>query len=338
MWRDEIRLLQNGIERRYIVTGNIINAFRSPLVASRRPQTIYFTMQLSNGESQWVPGLLMPENMQEEKSTDTTFLPFEWGLPLCKVSPSTVKGYGCKSTIYKISGSDVPVDFFFKIEGTRHVMVKYMTSSTDSTQNKLFEELSKSVFKDIYPLFKHMPKQYIFEYQPQVRWWSDMPDYVDPNEQKILDCLTNLGYSIEVPTKNIPQSIYDKIQADRYNYEWERLDWSPSDIPDGKPKNDDAKAKRKRKAMQLALAIEIELNMMRNAATDKGVNGIDTPKSRATQLRRFIAKNYDKRYINVRRGKDGFDITADDHKRKGSVRIFTLATADPDYIIRTLFN
>ena len=88
----------------------------------------------------------------------------------------------------------------------------------------------------------------------------------------------------------------------------------------------------------MALAIEIELNMMRKAATDKGVNGIDTPKSRATQLRRFIAKNYDKRYINVRRGKDGFDITADDHKRKGSVHIFTLATADPDYIIRTLFN
>ena len=338
MWRDEIRLLQNGIERRFIVTGNIIDAFRSPLVASRRPQTIYFTMQLSNGESQWVPGLLMPENMQEEKATDTTFLPFEWGLPLCKVSPSTVKGYGCKSTIYKISGSDVPVDFFFKIEGTRHVMVKYMTSSTDSTQNKLFEELSKSVFKDIYPLFKHMPKQYIFEYQPQVRWWSDMPDYVDPNEQKILDCLTNLGYSIEVPTKNIPQSIYDKIQADRYNYEWERLDWSPNDIPDGKPKNDDAKAKRKRKAMQLALAIEIELNLMRQAAANKGMNGADSIKSRATQLRRFIAKNYDKRYINVRRSNDGYDITADNHKHKGSVHIFTLATADADHIIRTLFN
>ena len=104
MWRNEIRQLQNGIKRRYIVTGNIIDAFRSPLVASRRPQTIYFTMQLRNGETLWGPGLLMPENVQEEKSTDTTFLPFEWGLPLCKVSPSSVKGYGCKSTIYKISG------------------------------------------------------------------------------------------------------------------------------------------------------------------------------------------------------------------------------------------
>lgn len=338
MWRDEIRQLQNGIERRFIITGNIIDAFRSPLVASRRPQTIYFTIQLKNGETQWVPGLLMPENMQEEKSTDTTFLPFEWGLPLCKVSPSSVKGYGCKSTIYKISGSDVPVDFFFKVDGTRHVTIKYMTSSTDSMQNRLFEELKTSVFKEIYPIFKHMPKQYIFEYRPQVRWWSDMPDYIDPNEQKILDCLTNLGYSIEVPTKNIPQSIYDKIQADRYNYEWERLDWDPSDIPNGKKQQDDAKAKRKRKAMQLALAIEIELNLMRQAAVNKGVNGVDDIKSRATQLRRFIAKNYDKRYLIVRRCDDGYDITADDYKRKGSMHIFTLATADPDYIIRTLFN
>lgn len=183
-----------------------------------------------------------------------------------------------------------------------------------------------------------MPKQYIFEYKPQVRWWSDMPDYVDPDEQKILDCLTNLGYSIEVPTKNIPQSIYDKIQADRYNYEWEKLEWNPSDIPGNKPKNDDAKAKRKRKAMQLALAVEIELNLMRQAAADKGMNGADDFKSRATQLRRFMAKNYDKRYLIVRRSKDGYDITADDHKRKGSVQIFTLATADADHIIRTLFN
>lgn len=338
MWRDEIRLLQNGIERRYIITGNIIDAFRSPIVAARRPQTIYFTMQMRNGETQWVPGLLMPENMQDEKSTDMTFLPFEWGLPLCKVNPSVVKGYGSKSTIYKISGSDVPVDFFFKVEGTRHVMIKYMTSSTDSTQNKLFEELGKSVFKDIYGIFKRTPKQYLFEYRPRVSWWKDLPDYIDPEEQKILDCLTDLGYSIEVPTKNIPQSIYDKIQADRYNYEWEPLDWKESDIPDGKTSSNAAKLKRKRKQMQLALAVEIELNMMRSAASDKNLNGVPSSKSRATQLRRFIAKNYDKRYLNVRNGKDGYDITADDHKRKGSVHIFNLATADPDYIIRTLFN
>ena len=256
----------------------------------------------------------------------------------CKVNPSSVKGYGSKSTIYKISGSDVPVDFFFKVEGTRHVMIKYMTSSTDSTQNKLFEELGKSVFKDIYGIFKRPPKQYLFEYRPRVSWWKDLPDYIDPEEQKILDCLTDLGYSIEVPTKNIPQSIYDKIQADRYNYEWEPLDWKESDIPDGKTSSNAAKLKRKRKQMQLALAVEIELNMMRNAASDKNLNGVPSSKSRATQLRRFIAKNYDKRYLNVRQEGNGYDITADDHKRKGSVHIFNLATADPNYIIRTLFN
>ena len=78
--------------------------------------------------------------------------------------------------------------------------------------------------------------------------------------------------------------------------------------------------------------------MMRKAASNKGVSGIDGVKSRTTLLRRFIAKNYDKRYLIVRRSKDGYDITADDHKRKGSVQIFTLATADADHIIRTLFN
>ncbi|MDO4462701.1 MAG: strawberry notch C-terminal domain-containing protein [Bacteroidia bacterium] len=281
MWKEEIRSLQNGIERRYIVTGNIIDAFRSPLVASRRPQTIYFSIQrgtvsdsaTGNGAANetWIPGLLMPENTQDEKGADTTFLPFEWGLPLCKVNPSTVKGYGSKTTIFRISGSDVPVDFFLKVEGTRHVMIKYMTSSTDTTQNKLFEELSSSVFKDIFPLFQKKSKQYIFEYRPRVTWWKDVADYVDPNERYILDCLTSLGYSIEVPTKNIPQSIYDQIQQERYSYDWEPIKWSPTDIPTDNGSHEEdpdegrerAKAKRKRKALQLALALEIELQLLR---------------------------------------------------------------------------
>ena len=343
MWKDEIRLLQSGMERRYIVTGNIIDAFRSPLVAGRRPQTIYFTIQVKGGGTKWVPGLLMPENMQDEKSTDTTCLPFEWGLPLCKVNPCTVRGYGSKSAIFKISGSDVPVDFYFKVEGTRHVMIKYMTSSTDTAQNRMFEELGRSVFQPIFPIFRKTAKQYIFDYRPQVSYWRDMPEYIDPDERKILDCLTELGYSIEVPTKNIPQSIYDKIQADLYDYDWEPLKWKTSDIPDGKTTDSAAKAKRKRKQRQMALAIEIELNLLRSAASDKDFGSVssentDDIRDRATKLRRFIAKNYDKLYLNVRRTADGYDITADDSKKRGMFKIFGLATANPDHIIRTLFN
>ncbi|MGN0029734.1 MAG: hypothetical protein ACI35Q_08430 [Marinilabiliaceae bacterium] len=72
---------------------------------------------------------------------------------------------------------------------------------------------------------------------------------------------------------------------------------------------------------------------------DKGVNGFGTDlATRAAQLRRFIARNPRKRYINATPTADGYDITADNHKLASAAHSFPLATANPDHIIRTLFN
>lgn len=348
-WSEEIRKLPKGIERKYIITGNVIDAFSSSLTI-RRTLTAYFSTQLKSGDIEWTPGLVISDTYSDgvEKCLETTSLPLSLGLPLCKVIPSTIFAANTREAFFKLTGSDTPVDFLLKVQdGGDFVTISYLTDTVtgDKDSSKEFEargQAEDGEFREIYPLFSKSGKQCGYRYR--VNSWPAFANRVTPEEDKIVQCLSRLGYLIELPTRIIPQSVYDQIQADRYNYEWDRIPWSKADIPGGaEPGQDDeakakAKAKRKRKQMQLALAIEALL-AIEKAKKNKGVNGFGTDlATRATQLRRFIARNTGKRYINATPTADGYDITADNHKLAGAAYTFPLANANPDSIIKTLFS
>lgn len=376
-WTEEIRKLPKGVERKYIITGNVIDAFSSTLTL-RRTLTTYFSTQLKNGDEVWGPGLVIADTASDsaEKSLQTTSLPLNLGLPLCKVLPSTIFGAKTRSAIFKLTGSNTPVDFLLAVEdGGDYCMVSYMTDSFNKDSFKEFEERGKAgnaytqegEFHEIYNLFTKNSKQFIYRYR--VNSWRALGDHATPEEDKIIQCLSRLGYLIELPTRIIPKSVYDQIQADRYNYEWDSIPWDKADIPGGAEDNQDgeakakrkrkqmqlavkilallrledakkakAKAKRKRKQMQLAVAI-LALLKLEEAEKKKGVNGFGADlATRAAQLRRFIALNPGKRYINATPNADGYDITADNHKLAGAAYTFPLANANPDSIIKTLFS
>lgn len=413
-WSEEIRKLPKGIERKYIITGNVIDAFSSPLTR-RRTLTANVSVQLKNGDTEWVPALVVADTSAADKFMETTCLPLSLGLPLCKVVPSTIFGKNTRAAFFRLTGSATPVDFLLKVEDDGYnATISYLTDSVSGNKDsfKEFENRGQAgvdgakdgEFHDIYPLFTKNSKQFAYRYRIGGSWQS-FANRVTPEEEKIIQCLSRLGYLIELPTRIIPQSVYDQIQADRYNYEWDRIPWDKADIPgEAEPDQDDeAKAKARRRRLKLlALAVEVEiqialtnlkkkdkkgnskptpndidaeierkrkeyelakaknadeaeikrkrkewmlalseklLSVLDKLDKDKGVNGFGTDlATRTAQLRRFIASNTGKRYINATPSADGYDITADNHKLARAAHSFPLATANPDHIIRTLFN
>lgn len=410
-WSEEIRKLPKGIERKYIITGNVIDAFSSPLTR-HRTLTANVSVQLKSGDTEWVPALVIADTASDsaDKSMETTCLPLSLGLPLCKVIPSTIFGSNTRAAFFRLTGSDTPVDFLLKVQdGGDFVTISYLTDtlSGNNDSDKEFEargQAENGEFHEIYPLFTKIGKPFVYRYRVNSR--PAFANFLPPEEDKIVQCLSRLGYLIELPTRIIPQSVYDQIQADRYNYEWDRIPWSKADIPGGaEPGQDDAEARRRRLKL-LALAVEVQINIekakkkkaeekknkkgnseptpndideeierkrkeyelakeknadeaeikrkrkewmlalsekllpvLRKLDKNKGINGLGTDlATRAAQLRRFIARNPGKRYINATPTADGYDITADNHRLARAAHSFPLATANPDHIIRTLFN
>lgn len=233
IWNDQCKINSTGIRKRYIITGNILQAYIGDHVP-HGSKTIFFTRQKENGDMETVCGLLLPadynphKNSNDKKNNMMVAISDAWHLvhQAQELKPFEIIGQVQLTTAYtRYDNNCIYINERGKsLSDTALSFAKDIRNLGIGT----FQYKDTGFGKGHYCL-------HISHNQPE---WDILKDYLEDNKYRISLSADYINSIRKTANTNI---------ADPDDCEWQPLDWDENNIPYSDPPIKTSNSNRKRK-------------------------------------------------------------------------------------------
>lgn len=241
IWNEQCKINSTGIQQRYIITGNILQAYIGEQVPDGA-KTIFFTRQKDNGDMETVCGLLLPRGYDPLKRSNTknnmmVAISDAWHLVSQAQQLRPFEIIGQVSLTTANHGGNIRNCFFINERG------KSLSNNALSFAKEI-KDLGIGTFE--YRDNEGFGKgHYCIYIEHKDRRWELFKDYLEKNRYRIS---LSTDYINSVQKKNEYETFEDDC-------EWKRLHWDEENIPYSEPPIKNSNRKRKMRMYRYKLSL-----------------------------------------------------------------------------------